>query len=341
MKTPSLLSYNRSIHPTDAVFFADLGHGKREPIPVLCKTTLGTESQFDKTGQSKPTGNPQRVEFAALPFEYDTLGIEFHLTVTGSALKPMSCNVPEWRKAAIAMADAYKQHKGFEHLGTLYAANIANGRWAWKNRLFASEFITTVTIGDDVMSFQSLDFSLDDITSTAGNPDVQRLGSIIAAGLAGEHLVRMVITGRLVVGAGATVFPSQEFSAKDDADDAIGKILFATPYKGLERCAAFHEQKIGAAIRTIDIFHGGFDGVPPKTPLPVNPYAQDREAYVVVRSSGSGNADFYTLMKKGIEKFPKEEQVSDDFHFVMANLVRGGVFGYGSNKPTTEEQGAA
>ncbi|MEO5364537.1 MAG: type I-F CRISPR-associated protein Csy3 [Magnetococcus sp. DMHC-8] len=345
--TPSMLSYNRSLVPTDAVFFAVAEGGVRRPIPILAKRILGTESQFDDAGQSKPTGNPQWIECATLPHECSRLGMEFILTVVGEAHKPQACDLPEWRADLIKLVESYVQADGFRTLGRLYAANLANGRWAWKNRLFAQDFAITVVEGKQQWHFAALQHRLSDLDGSTRHAEVISLGDRIAAGLRGEAVVRLTVTGLLDMGHGTTVYPSQEFVDKDDDKDnnkddskkKLGKVLFGINYQGEPRCAAFHEQKIGNALRTIDIWHGGTEGVEPGMPLPVNPYGQDREAFVVVRRSGGGNSDFYTLLTKGIKSFAPgmANGVSGDMHFVLANLVRGGVFGMGkkSNEPGT------
>ncbi|WP_130470801.1 type I-F CRISPR-associated protein Csy3 [Candidatus Magnetaquicoccus inordinatus] len=333
-QTPSILSYQRSLVPTDGLFYAVDAQQNRRAVAVLSKTILGTESQFDATGQSKPTGNPQRVEYATLPVECEQLGISFALTVLGESRKPQACDLPEWRAALIRMVDGYVAADGFRTLGALYAANLANGRWAWKNRLFAQEFAVQIQCGQQQWHFNAFEHALADLEGSLRQPQVQTLGERIAQGLRGEEVVRLQVTGLLNVGRGATVYPSQEFASKDDSVDAIGKVLFGIEAMGCGRCAAFHEQKIGNAIRTVDIWHAGAEGVERGTPLPINPYGQDREAYVVVRKSGSGNSDFYTSLKKGITSFAAEfaKGISGDAHFVIANLVRGGVFGMGKKQ---------
>lgn len=344
VSTPALLSYNRSLAPTDAVFFTEDARGGPRPVSIQPKTVLGTESQFDAKGQSKPTGNPQRIECAMLPHDSHILGIEFGLSVIGESLAPHACDVPEWRRDLMALAEGYARVDGFRTLGTLYAANIANGRWAWKNRLFAHAFTTTVTMGSRTWQIDSLTHRLGDIQTSARNEQVRALGEAIASGLRGEQVARFQVTGKLDIGPGAMVYPSQEFAEKDASDEAIKKVLFKVSHLGSADCAAFHEQKIGNAIRTIDIWHQGSEGVTAGKPLAINPYAQDREAFEVVRRSGGRNTDFYTLLKKGIKSFAKSleaGQVNDDLHFVMANLVRGGVFGFGSNKPKASKADAA
>ncbi|MBF0261457.1 MAG: type I-F CRISPR-associated protein Csy3 [Magnetococcales bacterium] len=358
---PSMLSFSRSLVPTDALFFSVDPGGMHLPIPILPKTVLGTASHYDKKGLSTPEPNIQRIECAMLPHDSHILSIEFGLSVVGESLAPHSCDVPEWRRGLMALAEGYARVDGFRTLGTLYAANIANGRWAWKNRLFAHAFTTTVTMGTRTWQIDSLAHRLGDLQTSTHDEQVRALGEAIASGLRGEQVTRFHVTGKLDIGHGAMVYPSQEFVDTDEGNQntksksnqnkiKIGKVLFGVRHKETDRCAAFHEQKIGNAIRTIDIWHAGIRDetesqvVNAGKPLAINPYGQDREASVVVRRSGGGNADFYTLLKKGIKIFAQSQeadQVNDDLHFVMANLVRGGVYGYGGKETTTSKAEAA
>jgi CRISPR-associated protein Csy3 len=340
-KGPHNLSYGRSLIPTDAPFYSVTAGGVRVPVPVLQKAILGTQSQFHDDAPATGHPNPQRVEYAALPFDAEHLAIMFNLAVIDAVSAPHACDHAIWRQGLVKAVADYRSADGFQTLGRLYAANIANGRWAWKNRLMAGAFTVMVRIGSTEYEFNALAHSLDDLMVTASNPDVIRLGDVIAAGLRGEGMRRLTVEGDLHMAMpGCPVFPSQEFVTKPEkgAKDDVGKVLFGIPIPGCPRCAAFHEQKIGNAIRTIDIWHEGFtekvEGmqvVDAGAPLPVNPYGQHKETFSPVRSTNNQtpSPDFYSLLK-GImtgRLDPAKPAVNPDIHFVMANLIRGGVFG--------------
>jgi CRISPR-associated protein Csy3 len=339
---PALLSFEKSLYPTDAVFFAVDAGGKAAPVPVINKTTLGTQSQFQKDpSKVSEAGNPQRVEAAFLPIGVSKLRIEFNLAVTGSSLRPQSCDVPAFRDRLLKFTAAYAQADGFRTIGRRIAANIGNGRWAWKNRLLATTFEVDVKVlhpSPNTFRFDAFSLESTNFDWLEGNNKILELGDIIAASLAGKGVCRIQVAGVLDVGPAASVFPSQEFVDRDDNDKmAPGKVLYSVPVGDCERCAAFHEQKIGAALRTIDTWHSGFeeDGVghvKASEPLAVNPYGQSREGFVVVRRGrkATGNASLYEILKDdlvGLSETMTSGPVSGDAHFAMANLVRGGVFG--------------
>jgi CRISPR-associated protein Csy3 len=83
-----------------------------------------------------------------------------------------------------------------------------------------------------------------------------------------------------------------------------------------------HSQKIGNALRTIDTWYpdaGGELG-----PIAVEPYGSVTSQGRAYRQP-KDKADFYNLLDRWVlhgEAPPAEQQ-----HYVMANLIRGGVFG--------------
>jgi len=95
-----------------------------------------------------------------------------------------------------------------------------------------------------------------------------------------------------------------------------------------------HSQKIGAALRHIDIWHGSAEH---DAPIAVNPYGGVQETSAVLRDPKTKKS-FYDLRARAndliaeIEAAESAEQLSGDAHFVMANLVRGGVYGASGKK---------
>ena len=85
--------------------------------------------------------------------------------------------------------------------------------------------------------------------------------------------------------------------------------------------AAIHSQKIGNALRTIDTWYPGADE---NGPIAVEPYGSVTTQGKAWRQP-KAKMDFYTLLDGWIvdDKVPPVEQQ----HFVVATLIRGGVFG--------------
>lgn len=340
---PSSFAANRSIHPTDALMHAVYSDGAIKPIPVRPKTVLGVRTDrmdHEPNPEKFFDGNPQRVEVATLPADCGTLGISFGLMVTPSFGAPALCNSPGFADRLKEFVSFARESGGIHDLARLYAINIANARWGWKNRDFADKATVMVTVlngKDDKkapdFTFDALDFKLRDLDDVPVQYEeaISGIAAVIADGLSGDRPRRLKIEGRFLLGNSAQVYPSQEFVDAATDKSEPGKILFSVPAGDVSRCAAMHEQKIGNAIRTIDIWHSGAGS---SFPLPINAYAQDRSVHAVLRTSdrGKGN-DFYSLTERLLENpINPSTGFTDEHRFVLANLIKGGVFSFQMSK---------
>ncbi len=86
----------------------------------------------------------------------------------------------------------------------------------------------------------------------------------------------------------------------------------------LSGCAAMHSEKIGNALRTIDTWYTEEGNAKAIAIEPYGSVTSRGEAYRIT------NNDFYTLFLKWLKdgEIPVEQQ-----HYVIATLIRGGVFG--------------
>ncbi len=82
-----------------------------------------------------------------------------------------------------------------------------------------------------------------------------------------------------------------------------------------------HSQKIGNALRTIDDWYEGAEDL---GPIPVEPYGSVTTQGKAYRQP-KNKMDFYSLLDGWVlkDKVPGVEQQ----HFVIATIIRGGVFG--------------
>src|SRR5690606_32764544 len=117
------------------------------------------------------------------------------------------------------------------------------------------------------------------------------------------------------IGAGQEVFPSQELILDRGRGDK-SKTLYS-----VQGVAGIHSQKLGNAIRTIDTWYTGADEL---GPIAVDPYGSVTTQGKASRQPRE-KTDFYSLLDNWItkDKIPAIEQQ----HFVLATLIRGGVFG--------------
>jgi len=333
LKTASVLAFERKLDPSDALFAAgnwsDRASSNTWPtVAVEAKSVRGTISNRLKAKDQDPAKldaaienpNLQTVDVAMLPADADTLKVSFTLRVLGGAGTPSACNNSDYQSKLLATVHNYVQTHGFGELARRYAHNIANGRFLWRNRLGAEQIEVQVAHlvqgqAAQTWSFDALALSLRDFGNTS--PEVTQVAALIEAGLAGSRHVLLQITAFVRIGAGQEVFPSQELIL--DKDKA-GKSKTLYVVKGV---AGMHSQKLGNALRTIDTWYEGADA---NGPIAVEPYGSVTTQGKAYRQPKKKD-DFYSLFDNWLikDQAPSVEQQ----HFVMATLVRGGVFGEG------------
>ena len=118
------------------------------------------------------------------------------------------------------------------------------------------------------------------------------------------------------VGLGQEVYPSQELIL--DTGKTKSKVLYVVDEKSQQ--AGMHSQKIGNAIRTIDTWYSD----DPQMPIAVEPYGAVTTLGTAFRQPKQ-KMDFYSLFDNWVLKDKKPE--IEQQHYVMAVLIRGGVFG--------------
>ncbi|MGH8184900.1 MAG: type I-F CRISPR-associated protein Csy3 [Rhodanobacteraceae bacterium] len=334
LKTASVLAFERKLDPSDALLFAGdwaARDNSRDwaPITLREKSVRGTISNRLKGGAQDPAKldaaiqnpNLQTVDVATLPATADTLKVQFTLRVLGGTGQPSACNDATYRQKLIGTVDGYVQQHGFAELAQRYAANLANGRFLWRNRIGAEQVELTVAHMENGQpktrwTFNALSHSLLDLKTPATETQtLSELATLIAKGLAGEAHVLLQVTAFVRLGSGQEVFPSQELILDRGRGDK-SKTLY-----DVGGAAAIHSQKIGNAIRTIDTW---YPDATANGPIAVEPYGSVTTQGKAYRQPKE-KTDFYNLLDNWIikDKTPDVEQQ----HFVIATLIRGGVFG--------------
>ena len=342
LTTASVLAFERKLDPSDAVFHAGRWDDRAnshawQPVVVREKSVRGTISNRLKAKDQDPAKldaaienpNLQTVDVAALPAEADTLKVQFTLRVLGGAGTPSACNSAAYRAKLLATVQGYVQQHGFGELAQRYAANLANGRFLWRNRMGAEQVEVTVEHMQNGQAKKTWSFNalaLNTRALAAINHEAEglaELGQTIADGLAGTQHVLLRVTALVRQGAGQEVFPSQELILDQKAqktDDGTLVKKSKTLYH-VDGVAAIHSQKIGNAIRTIDTWYEGAEELGPIAVEPYGSVTTQGKAYRQPKQK----LDFYTLLDHWLlkDQVPPVEQQ----HFVMAVLIRGGVFG--------------
>lgn len=337
IKTAPVLAFERKLDPSDGLLFAG-AWGQRDkewkPVKLREKAVRGTISNRLKAGEQDPAKldasiqnpNLQKVDIATLPSDADTLRLDFTLRVLGGAGRPSACSDATYQQALENTVSGYVEQHGFGELAQRYACNLANGRFLWRNRLGAEAIEVQVrqvnSDGEKRWAFDALAFSLRNFdVPEQFSKTVEALKDIIQEGLNSKQPKFLEVTAYARMSAGQEVFPSQELILEQGKSNQKGR-KSKTLYK-VNETAAMHSQKIGNALRTIDTWY-------PKAenenlgPIAVEPYGS-------VTSRGSAyrqpkqKQDFYNLLDAWVcnGRVPPVEQQ----HFVIATLIRGGVFG--------------
>jgi CRISPR-associated protein Csy3 len=344
LATASVLAFERKLDPSDGLFSAgrwnDLTNGAAWPaITIHEKSVRGTISNRLKANDQDPakldaameSPNLQRVDVATLPNDADTLRVRFTLRVLGGAGTPSACNNSDYQTQLRQTVEAYVTEHGFGELARRYAHNVANGRFLWRNRVGAEEVRVEVRkmkngTADQSWKFDGLEFSLRHFDApVSAQKDIAALAEVIESGLAGQGYVLLEVIAYARVGDGQEVYPSQELVLdKGDKKGQKSKTLYGIGNAG-QQTAALHSQKIGNALRTIDDWYAR-DGESDLGPIAVEPYGSVTSQGKAYRQPRPHKADFYSLLDAWVLKgeAPKKE---GDRHFVMATLIRGGVFG--------------
>jgi CRISPR-associated protein Csy3 len=346
--TPSfetgMLAYARSLQISEGVFFGVNGED-RIPVEVLEKGVRGQTSNDLKPGKEKEAANSniQTVEFAALPQGCTALGLEFSVRVLNNAMKPHACGSTAVGNAYTELAIEYARAGGFTTLAELYAWNIANARFAWRNRFQVDASKVTVAFSDERIAFDPSILSLkrvadrDEMAAAMVEGDRAVLDRFIDGMVRGltEAPFWFKVTWLGEMSPGQEIFPSQEYVRDANRDEKLSRVYAKMPKvlgSGREiGQASMHSQKIGAALRHIDIWHGDEE----YGPIAVNPYGGVQETAAVLRDVKSKNS-FYDIRKKAedvlalMRTAQSRQEIPGTIHFMMANLVRGGVFGSSS-----------
>ncbi|MCB1936181.1 MAG: type I-F CRISPR-associated protein Csy3 [Nitrosomonas sp.] len=333
---PSMLSFERKLECSDGLMFSGNWDEKEQKdkwqsIPVVPRQNRSTQSAYGINDVDKTKPNPVSSDSddANLPMDNDTLKVSFTLRLVGNLGKPFACNKPDFAEAIEDKVTTFKNSKGIEELAFRYAYNIANGRFLWRNRVGAEQIEIYVSQGEESMEFNAYDFSLKDFEKNKDNPSLQKLADLFKTGLLGgdDTFVLVEVDAYVKLGKGQHVYPSQEMNMGEKK-----KKLFQ-----LNKCAALHNVKIGNAIRTVDSWYGdtmlikseGKDKTAlveieseNKNPIAIEPYGSVTQHGRAYRPA---KIDLYTLMMDWVNQ--QDGIHEDQQKFVVANLIRGGVFG--------------
>lgn len=326
----SVLAFEKKLVFSDGYMYGtnwDTRENEGTPIQLVEKSVRGTISnRLKKTVANDPAKlnaevekpNLQTVDSASLGLEQDTLKLRFTLKVLPNPHIPSACNDETHLKNIESMGKKFIQENGFQELAKRYAINLANARFLWRNRVGAEALETVVSVKelDKKWVFNSYNILMKNFDVT--DSDIEELAGLIADTLSGTRTILIIeVTSFAKVGHGQEVYPSEELIL-DKGKGKKSKVLYS-----VNNIAAMHSQKLGNAIRTIDTWYPEYDE-DQVGPIAIEPYGAVTNLGRAYRNP-TMKKDFYTLF----DKWSSDEDLKDkdEMNYVMAVLIRGGVFG--------------
>ena len=345
---PPVLSLERVFEASDGYMFENKWEDRyndinKKPLQLSTATYRGTQSHRTASDKDIRNANIQRVDRCALTYGMDTLQVEMTLKVLNGIC--FSNCMDDFKKVVCdkleTVGDLYNE------LARRYAINIANARMLFRNRKKADVVETIVQLDGTKLRFngkldeKKKDFVIEDDDAilngvpvpfkgwNTNNHDIDILTNAIAERLSGKaksHLF-LTITYNAFMGMGQEVFPSQEFIEKNTMIVPKSKALYQakTIYGDSGLIAAMHSVKLNNGLRTIDDWYDGAGN----NVIPVEVYGSVTLNNVAYRDKKS-KKDFYTLFDRWMTQ--EAELEPEEKMFVIAVLMRGGVFGKAAEK---------
>lgn len=329
----SVLAFEKKLVPSDGYLYSIKWENREHAVPLKLKekSVRGTISNRLKPAiQNDPVklnkevekANLQIVDTCSLDAEHDTLKLNFTLKILGGISHPSACNNAAFKQTYAQAVKNYIAKDAFKELARRYALNIANARFLWRNRFGAEHIIVHVKAlnqgAEQEWIFDAISYN----PRTMDHSDelVESLAYRIAQVLASDRDFLMLdISCYAKVGKAQDIYPSEELVLDKGKGDKK-KVLYH-----VNGIAALHSQKIGNALRTIDTWYPEYSD--PETsvgPIAIEPYGSITNLGKAYRSP-KDRQDFYTFF----DSWARGNELSrlEDEHYVMAVLVRGGVFG--------------
>lgn len=330
----SVLAFEKKLVPSDGYMYGTQWNNREQTTPLKLKekSVRGTisnrlkpaiENDPVKLNKEVEKANLQIVDTCAMETEQDTLKLDFTLKILGGIHQPSACNNSAFKQTYVQAVKNYIEKERFRELARRYALNIANARFLWRNRLGAECIEVQVKAlnkgSEQEWVFDATEYNPRNMDNN-NNEKITSLASRIAETLASESDFLMLdITCYAKIGKAQEAYPSEEL-VLDKGKGAKSKVLYH-----VNGIAAMHSQKIGNALRTIDTWYPEF--LDPETsvgPIAIEPYGSITNLGKAYRSP-KDKQDFYTFF----DSWARGGELNriEDEHYVMAILVRGGVFG--------------
>ncbi len=343
-KLPGVLSFQRCLLVTDALFFNLFPDGVTSPLPVVRHGIRGTQN-INKTGKKEVSSagsvvrgevsNIQTTDSAKLDPGAEKLRVRFEVRFLDISAALFACapgktdssdDLLAFREGLNRFIEKGKQSTGLEEVACRYARNLANGRFLWRNRAVAEHVLVRVKDKSGLnVCFDALQVPLN--TFAEYSDDEKAVAGRILEGLRGRRDTSLLVEADVDFGVrGALeVFPSQNYL--EDKARGFARPLYCVGeapanqdrHSVQERGqAALRDQKVGNAIRTIDTWYPEYAGR--GLPIPVEPNGASLDAQLFFR--GEKDTSGFTYMLRVADMAPD----TPEGMFLLACIIRGGVF---------------
>ncbi len=357
-KLPGVLSFQRGMIISDGIF---RNHYKGDKAPDGAPDTVsvirhgirGTQNINNDAG--KEVSNIQTTETAKTHNEAIGTTVTFDLRLLALNDTRFACageKNTEIQEAIDGFIAKAVQSEGLQEVARRYARNLFNGRWLWRNRLLGQQIMIHVTADDQeaITVDNALNVPLqhfDDYSDAE-----QSLGKLIADNISGQDHHTFHIEATILFGFQGAVelFPSQNYIENKPKGFARPLYKLGHPAEAHLKeedllvftdtrkmgIAALRDQKISNAIRTIDTWYPDFDEH--GQPIPVEPNGANLDAMRFFRRDGKAKKhSAFDLMRR----IPQLEADTPDGMFMIASLMRGGVFSEAEKSSRSKKSHAA
>lgn len=343
MELCNQLNYVRSLSAGKAYFYHLSNDGEMCPLEIDRTRLRAPKSGYaeaykgDKFAEKNVApqdlayANPQYIEECYVKPGVDDIYCAFSLRIRANSLNPDVCSDDEVRHKLSSLAKTYKELNGYSELAHRYAKNILLGTWIWRNRECRKLTIEVKTSDSETVIIENAArLSWYGHWDEASTECLEKLTAYLTRALSdSSEYFYMDVKAKIGVGWGDEIYPSQEFL--DSREDGVPtKQLATVELLSGKETVAFHGQKVGAALQSIDDWwHEDAD-----KPLRVNEYGADRE-YVIARRHVTFKNDFYQLLRNTenwIESMAATQTIPNDVHFIMSVLIKGGLFNCSKSK---------
>lgn len=341
------LNYCRSLSPGKAVFFYKTVGLDFVPLKIEVTKINGQKSGYTEgfdvdfipkniERYELAYSNPQTIEVCYVPPNVDELYCRFSLRVEANSMKPYICSSPEVWEVMTRLAHVYRHLGGYYELARRYSMNLLMGSWLWRNQYTQGTEIQIKTSNGTIYHIpDARRLSWADRWPELEDKQLMQLASEMENALSKQNVYWFAeVTSTLKTGFCQEIFPSQKFTERPVEHNIASRQLATTECSNGELAACINPQKIGAALQKIDDWWAPDADVA----LRVHEYGANHEALTALRHPATDH-DFYHILTNADQFVHQMEscegdwsKIQRDVHYLMAVLVKGGLFQKGKRK---------